>query len=83
MSAKRQQGGAYRQLLLFESNTKDALRPEVDGDGGTEATACEEQQPLTATDQARALTRNLMEEVTKASKFDTYRYNIKGNRRIR
>jgi RNA-directed DNA polymerase len=61
MSGERQQGGYY-QRLLFEQ-TQDSPRHDAGGNGGTEAAAHEESQSLTATDQARALTEHLMEEV--------------------
>lgn len=62
MSAERQPSGLY-QRLLFERD-EESPRPGAGGDGETEAAACEESQALTATDQARALTEHLMEEVT-------------------
>jgi RNA-directed DNA polymerase len=62
MSGERQQGGYYHRLL-FEQ-TEESLRHDAGGDGGTEAAAHEESQTLTATDQARALTEHLLEEMT-------------------
>src|SRR5688572_15155002 len=62
MSGERQQGDYY-QRLLFEQ-TEESPRHGAGGDGGTEAAAHEESQPLTAFSQARALTEHLMEEVT-------------------
>jgi RNA-directed DNA polymerase len=62
MSVERQEGGYY-QRLFFEQ-TQESPRHGAGGDGGIEAAAREESQTLTATDQARALTEHLMEEVT-------------------
>ena len=62
MSGERQQGDYY-QRLLFEQ-TEESPRHGAGGDGGTEAAAHEESQPLTAFSQARALTEHLMGEVT-------------------
>lgn len=79
MSAERQQGGAYRQLLLFASDLADTPRPAARGDGGTEPAASEEQQPLTATDQARALTQSLMEEVTSRENLNRAYRRVRAN----
>jgi RNA-directed DNA polymerase len=62
MSGERQQGGYY-QRLLFEQ-TEESPRHDAGSDGGIEAAASEESQAPTATDQARALTEHLLEEVT-------------------
>lgn len=80
MSAQRQQGGAYRQLLLFESDQTNTLRHDTRGDGGTEPAVFEEQQPLTAIDQARALTQHLMEEVTKPENLNQAYRRVKANK---
>jgi RNA-directed DNA polymerase len=62
MSGERQQGGYYQRLLFEQS--EESPRHGAGGNGGTEAAAYEESQTFTATDQARALTEHLMEEVT-------------------
>lgn len=80
MTGERQQGGAYRQLLLFECNLENAARHEAGGDGGTEAAAIEEQQPDTAIDRQRALTNALMEEVTKPENLNRAYKRVKANK---
>lgn len=80
MSAKRQQGGAYRQLLLFESDQANASRHDTSSDGGTEPATSEEQQAFTARDQARALTQHLMEEVTKPENLNQAYRRVKANK---
>jgi len=80
MSVKRQQGGAYRQLLLFGSEPANPPRPGACGDGGTGPAAHEEPQALTATDQARALTQHLMEEVTSRENLNRAYRRVKANR---
>ena len=80
MSAKRQQGKAYRQLLLFESDEPNPLRHDTGGNGGTEAAVSEEQQPLTAIEQTRALTQHLMEEVTKPENLNQAYRRVKANK---
>jgi len=81
MSAKRQQGRAYRQLLLFESNEANTLRPGTGGDGGTLSAVCEESQPPTAMDQTRALTpQHLMEEVTSRDNLNRAYQRVKANK---
>jgi RNA-directed DNA polymerase len=80
MSVKRQPGGGYRQLLLFESDLADASRPDACGNGGTEPATSEEPQALTATSQARALTQHLMEEVTSRENLNLAYRRVKANR---
>jgi len=62
MRAERQQSGYY-QRLLFEKSAESSRPGEV-GNGGTEAESTEEPQARAASNQARALTQALMEEVT-------------------
>ena len=80
MSAKRQQGEAYRQLLLFESDRANASRHDAGGDGGTEPAAIEEQQALTAMSSARALTQSLMEEVTNPENLNRAYRKVRANK---
>ena len=63
MSVERQQGGGYQGDLFDEALLK-TLRHGVPGDGGTGAGACAEQQALTALEQQRALTQDLLPCVT-------------------
>lgn len=80
MSAKRQQGGAYRQLFLFESDRANTPRHGTGGDGGTEPAVLEEQQAPTAMSQARALTQHLMEEVTSRENLNQAYRRVKANK---
>jgi RNA-directed DNA polymerase len=80
MSAKRQQVRVYRQLLLFESDPENTPRHDTGGNGGTEPAVCEEQQALTAIEQARALTQHLMEEVTRPENLNQAYRRVKANK---
>lgn len=80
MSVKRQQGRAYRQLLLFESDSANTPRRDASGNGGTEPAASEEPQALTATNHARALTQRLMEEVTSRENLNRAYRRVKANK---
>ncbi|QDU39267.1 Group II intron-encoded protein LtrA [Maioricimonas rarisocia] len=80
MSAERQQGGVFRQLLLFGGHETNAPRPGDRGEGGTETATCEERQTLTAMDPARALTQSLMEEVTQPENLNRAYRRVKANR---
>ena len=79
MSAERQQGEGYRQLFLFENDDTNPLRHDTRGDGGTEPAMLEEPQPLTAMDQARALTQHLMEEVANRENLNQAYRRVKAN----
>ena len=61
MGVERQQGGLYQRLLFQE--VEEGPRHDDCGNGRTEAAACEEPQTSTASNQARALTKYLMEEI--------------------
>ncbi len=69
MSVERQQGGAY-QGDLFDEALMKALRHRAPGDGGTGAGACAEPQALTAVEQQRALTQDLMERVVASANLN-------------
>jgi RNA-directed DNA polymerase len=62
MGVERQQGGFY-QRSLFEG-LEESPRPDQDGEARSLSVRPEEPQAPTALDPARALTVNLMEEVT-------------------
>ena len=79
MSVERQQGKAY-QLDLFDEALRKALRPDIPGNGGTEAGRPEEQQALTASAQQRALTQGLMEAVASAANLNTAYKAVKVNK---
>jgi RNA-directed DNA polymerase len=78
MDAERQPGKLYQRLLFQEST--ESLRHGAGGDGGTEAAALEEPQTSTAFDQARALTRNLIEEVCDRDNLNRAFRKVKANR---
>jgi RNA-directed DNA polymerase len=63
MNGERQPGVVYQRLFEFEAPA-EMSRPGELGEGGTRAESREEPQAFTAIDPARALTGNLMEEVT-------------------
>ncbi len=81
MDAEQQQGRAYRQLLLFESDA-DAVRPETSGTGGTHAGIIEEWQASTASDRKRALSpyRHLMEAICDRENLNRAYKRVKANR---
>lgn len=81
MEAEQQQGRAYRQLFLFESDA-DAVRPETSGTGGTHAGIIEEWQASTASDRKRALSpyRYLMEAICDRENLNRAYKRVKANR---
>ena len=81
MDVESQQGGAYRQLLLFESS-EDTLRPETPGTGGTYAGIIEEWQASTASEGKRALSpyRYLMEAICDRENLNRAYKRVKANR---
>lgn len=62
MGVERQQGGCY-QRSLFEG-LEENPRPDQDGEARSQSVRREEPQTFAASDPARALSVNLMEEVT-------------------
>ena len=64
MSVERQSGRAYSQRTFDFEATGETLRHDQDGKDRIQPLRCEESQSLAASDPARALTANLMEEVT-------------------
>ncbi len=79
MSVERQQDGAY-QGDLFDEALMKALRHRAPGDGGTGAGACEERQALTALEQQRALTQDLMERVAASANLNHAYKRVKANK---
>jgi RNA-directed DNA polymerase len=63
MNVERQPGSVYQRLFDFEE-PQETPRPGDIGEGGTRPESREEPQAFTAISPARALTVNLMEEVT-------------------
>ena len=78
MDVKRQQGGAD-QGDLFDEALKAALRHGANGEGGTGPGAAEEPQASAAWDHERALTRQLMEEVTGSANLNRAYKRVKAN----
>jgi len=63
MGVERQQGGFYQPSLFARS--EESPRPDQDGEARSLSVRREEPQASAASDPARALSVNLMEEVTK------------------
>ena len=78
MGAERQQGRPYQRLLFPEM--EEGLRHDSPGEGGTGPGTVEEQQTPTALDPARALTVNLMEEVTDRDNLNRAYFRVKANK---
>ena len=78
MGAKRQQGTEYQPSLFRDM--EDSVRPGAGGEGGTGASAYEERQTSTASEQDRALTQDLMEEVCKRDNLNRAYKRVKTNR---
>jgi RNA-directed DNA polymerase len=78
MDVKRQQGGVDQGDLLDEA-LKAALRHDATGEGGTGPGAAEEPQASAAWDHERALTRQLMEEVTGSANLNRAYKRVKAN----
>ena len=79
MSVERRQGGVY-QLDLFDEALMKTLRPEASGDGGTGTGPCEEPQAVTALEQQRALTQDLMERVVSSANLSQAYRRVKANK---
>jgi RNA-directed DNA polymerase len=78
MGVERQPGRPY-QRLLFEQPA-ESLRHDAGSEGGTQPSAIEEPQTLTAYDQARALTKHLMEEVIDRQNLNRAYRRVKANK---
>jgi RNA-directed DNA polymerase len=78
MNAEQQRGRFYQRFLFEES--AENLRHGEGGEGGTQASPCEEQQAFTANGPARALTEHLMEEVTTRENLNRAYRQVKANR---
>ena len=78
MGTERQQGGFY-QRFLFE-DWEENPRPDQGGEARSRSAWHEELQAPTALDPARALTVNLMEEVTNRDNLNrAYRRVVANN----
>ena len=78
MGVERQQGGFY-QPTLFEGN-EESPRPGQDGEARSLSVRCEEPQAFAASDPARALNVNLMEEVTKLANLNQALRQVRANK---
>ena len=78
MGVERQQGGFY-QSFLFEG-WEESPRPDQDGEARSLSVRREEPQTSAASDPARALTVNLMEEVTNPDNLNRAYARVKANK---
>jgi RNA-directed DNA polymerase len=78
MNVERQPGGFY-QRQLFEESAENPRHAEG-GEGGTQTSPCEELQAFAANEPARALTRDLMKEVTDRDNLNQAYRQVKANR---
>jgi RNA-directed DNA polymerase len=78
MGVERQQGGFY-QPFLFEG-WEENLRPDQDGEARSISVRPEEPQASAASDPARALTVNLMEEVTERDNLNRAYRQVRANK---
>ena len=78
MGVKRQQGGAD-QRDFFDEALQAASRHGDNGEGGTGPVSTEESQAPTAWDHERALTRQLMEAVSRSANLNLAYKRVKAN----
>jgi RNA-directed DNA polymerase len=78
MGVERQQGGFY-QRSLFEWIEENA-RPDQDGEARSQSVRPEEPQASAASDPARALSVNLMEEVTRRDNLNQAFRRVRANK---
>lgn len=78
MGVERQQGGFY-QPSLFDG-IQESPRPGQDGEARSLSVRCEEPQASAASDPARALNVNLMEEVTKLDNLNQALRQVRANK---
>lgn len=78
MGVERQQGGFY-QASLFEGR-EESPRPDQDGEARSLSVRPEEPQASAASDPARALTVNLMEEVTERDNLNRAYRQVRANK---
>jgi RNA-directed DNA polymerase len=79
MDVMRQQGGISQRLFDFEESAEKS-RPGDKSAGGTQPLLCEEPQASTAFGQIRALTVNLMEEVTNRTNLNRAYRRVMANK---
>ncbi len=78
MGVERQQGGFY-QPSLFEGPEENP-RPDQDGEARSQSVRHEEPQASAASDPARALSVNPMEEVTKRENLNQAFFRVRANK---
>jgi RNA-directed DNA polymerase len=80
MTAEQQQGGTHRQRVFDFEAPSMAPCHDQDGEDGIRSVRPEERQAATALDQGRALTENLMEEVTDRGNLNRAYRRVKANK---
>jgi RNA-directed DNA polymerase len=78
MGAERQQGGFYRPFLF--KDWEESLRPDQDGEARSLSVRSEEPQTPAALDPERALSVNLMEEVTQRDNLNRAFRQVRANK---
>ena len=78
MSAERQQGDWY-QRRLFQDD-EEPSRPGQGGEDGIRSSRCEEPQPLTASDQTRTLTSDLLGRICHRVNWNQAYQKVKANK---
>ncbi len=79
MGAERQQTGAYQMTFDFEGH-KETSRHDQGGDDSIRPARLEEPQTPAASDQARALTERLLEEICRPENLNRAYKRVKANK---
>jgi len=78
MGVERQQGRSYQRSLI--EWLEESLRPDQDGEARSRSVRPEEPQAFAASEPARALKANLMEEVTSRDNLNRAYFRVKANK---
>jgi RNA-directed DNA polymerase len=78
MGVERQQGRSYQRSLI--EWLEESLRPDQDGEARSRSVRSEEPQASAASEPARALKANLMEEVTSRDNLNRAYFRVKANK---
>ena len=78
MGVERQQGRPYQRSLM--EWLEESLRPDQDGEARSRSVRPEESQASAASEPARALKANLMEEVTSRDNLNRAYFRVKANK---
>jgi RNA-directed DNA polymerase len=78
MGVERQQGRPYQRSLM--EWLEESLRPDQDGEARSRSVRPEEPQASAASEPARALKANLMEEVTSRDNLNRAYFRVKANK---